>query len=184
MRDQQPRDHVGVDISEGQLDVHLLPEGLTSRFANDPDGIGRLLAWLGTRSVALVVVEATGGIERRLVSGLQAAGLAVAVVNPRQIRDFARAAGLLAKTDRLDACGSLATVSPSGMRPRAACSPRSAAADAQCAAAAISCCGAGSSPASSRPSATGAGAARMPSCAARWTSIWPGSRTRSRGSRG
>ena len=48
-------------ISEGHLDVHLLPEGLTSRFTNDPDGIGGLLAWLGTRSVALVVVEATGG---------------------------------------------------------------------------------------------------------------------------
>ena len=103
MRDQQPRDYVGVDISEGHLDIHLLPEGVTSRFANDPGGIGRLLAWLGTRSVALVLVEATGGIERRLVGGLQAASLAVAVVNPRQIRDFARAAGLLAKTDRLDA---------------------------------------------------------------------------------
>ena len=53
--------------------------------------------------MALVVVEATGGIERRLVTSLQAAGLAVAIVNPRQIRDFARATGLLAKTDRLDA---------------------------------------------------------------------------------
>ena len=103
MRTEQPRECVGVDISEGHLDVHLLPEGLASRFTNDPSGIGRLLAWLGTRSVALVVVEATGGIERRLVNGLQAASLAVAVVNPRQIRDFARAAGLLAKTDRLDA---------------------------------------------------------------------------------
>ena len=58
MRDQQPRDYVGVDISEGHLDVHLLPEGMTSRFANDPGGIGRLLAWIGTRSLALVVVEA------------------------------------------------------------------------------------------------------------------------------
>ena len=91
MRNEQPREYVGMDISEGHLDVHLLPEGLASRFTNDPGGIGRLLAWLGTRSVALVVVEATGGIERRLVSGLQAASLAVAVVNPRQIRDFARA---------------------------------------------------------------------------------------------
>lgn len=103
MRNQQPREYVGVAISEGHFDVHLLPEGLTSRFTNDPGGIGRLLAWLGTRSAALVVVEATGGIERRLVSGLQAAGLAVAVVNPRQIRDFTRAGGLLAKTDWLHA---------------------------------------------------------------------------------
>ena len=118
MRTEQPRECVGVDISEGHLDVHLRPEGLTSRFANDPSGIGRLLAWLGSRSVALVVVEATGGIERRLVNALQAAGLAVAVVNPRQIRDFARAAGLLAKTDRLDA-RVLATFAER-MRPRPA----------------------------------------------------------------
>jgi transposase len=115
---QQPREFVGVDTSERRLDVHLLPEGVAAGFTHDPGGIGRLLAWLGTRSVTLVVVEATGGIERRLVGGLQAAGLAVAVVNPRQIRDFARAAGLLAKTDRLDA-RTLATFAER-MRPRPA----------------------------------------------------------------
>jgi transposase len=106
MRNGQPREFVGVDISEGHLDVHLLPSGAATRFSHDPGGIARLLAWLGTRSVALVVVEATGGLERRLVGSLNAAGLAVAVVNPRQIRDFARAAGLLAKTDYVDdLCG-------------------------------------------------------------------------------
>jgi transposase len=118
MRTEQPREFVGVDISERRLDVHVLPEGVATGFAHDPGGIGRLLAWLGSRSVALVVVEATGGIERRLVNSLQAAGLAVAVINPRQIRDFARAAGLLAKTDRLDA-RVLATFAER-MRPRPA----------------------------------------------------------------
>jgi hypothetical protein len=54
--EQQPREFVGVDISERRLDVHLLPEGVATGFAHDLAGIGRLLAWLGTRAVALVVV--------------------------------------------------------------------------------------------------------------------------------
>ena len=61
------------------------------------------MAWLASRERPLLVVEATGGLERALVAALGRAGIAAAVVNPRQIRDFARAAGLLAKTDRLDA---------------------------------------------------------------------------------
>jgi transposase len=93
----------GVDVSERQLDVHLLPEGAGASFAHTVAGIGRLVAWLASRERPLVVVEATGGLERALVAALGRAGIAVAVVNPRQIRDFARAAGLLAKTDRLDA---------------------------------------------------------------------------------
>jgi transposase len=124
MRSEQPREFIGIDISERRLDVHALPDGVAAAFAHAPAGIGRLLAWLGSRAIALVVVEATGGIERRLVTSLQAAGLAVAVVNPRQIRDFARAAGLLAKTDRLDA-RTLATFAER-MRPRPS-QPRSAA---------------------------------------------------------
>ncbi len=60
-------------------------------------------AWLAGRSRLLVVVEATGGLERIVTAALALAGIAVAVLNPRQVRDFARAAGLLAKTDRLDA---------------------------------------------------------------------------------
>ena len=93
----------GVDVSERQLDVHLLPEGVGTSFAHTAAGIGRLLAWLASRERPLLVVEATGGLERALVAALGRAGIATAVVNPRQIRDFARAAGLLAKTDRLDA---------------------------------------------------------------------------------
>ena len=93
----------GVDVSERQLDVHLLPEGVRTSFAHTAAGIGRLVAWLASRARPLLVVEATGGLERALVAALGRADIAVAVVNPRQSRDFARAAGLLAKTDRLDA---------------------------------------------------------------------------------
>ena len=93
----------GIDVSERRLDVHLLPDGSSTGFAHDSAGIGRLVAWLASRDRSLVVVEATGGLERALVAALGRAGVAAAVVNPRQVRDFARAAGLLAKTDRLDA---------------------------------------------------------------------------------
>jgi transposase len=99
----QVEGYVGVDISERWLDVHLLPRGEQAQFSRDRRGIARLVAWLASTGRLLVVVEATGGLERGLRAALAQAGIAVAVVNPRQIRDFARAAGLLAKTDRLDA---------------------------------------------------------------------------------
>ena len=83
----------GVDVSERQLDVHLLPDGAATSFAHTAAGIGRLVAWLASRERPLLVVEATGGLERALVAALGRAGIATAVVNPRQIRDFARAAG-------------------------------------------------------------------------------------------
>jgi transposase len=94
---------VGVDVSEAQRDACLLPGGARAGFSRDRRGIARLLAWLASQERLLVVVEATGGLERGLTVALEQAGIAVAVVNPRQTRDFARAAGLLAKTDRLDA---------------------------------------------------------------------------------
>jgi len=88
---------VGVDISERGLDVHLLPSGEHAGFSRDRRGIARLVAWLASKGRLLVVVEATGGLERGLRAALAQAAIAVAVVNPRQVRDFARAAGLLAK---------------------------------------------------------------------------------------
>ena len=94
---------VGVDVSERRLDVHLLPSGDRASFSRDRRGIARLVVWLASQERLLVVVEATGGLERMLTVALEPAGIEVAVVNPRQLRDFARAAGLLAKTDRLDA---------------------------------------------------------------------------------
>jgi len=94
---------VGVDTSESRLDVHCLPSGERAGFARDGRGIARLVAWLASKEDLLVVVEARGGLERGVTTALEHVGIAVAVVNPRLVRDFARAAGLLAKTDRLDA---------------------------------------------------------------------------------
>jgi transposase len=94
---------VGIDVSQAQLDVCLLPGSARAAFSRDRQGIARLVGWLASQPRLLVVIEATGGLERGLAAALEQAGIALAVVNPRQIRDFARAAGLLAKTDRLDA---------------------------------------------------------------------------------
>lgn len=96
--------YAGIDVSKGHLDVFVRPTGEHFGLPNDHAGIGSLVSRLleGARP-ALVVLEATGGFERPAVAALSAAGLAVAVVNPRQARDFARATGRLAKTDRIDA---------------------------------------------------------------------------------
>ena len=94
---------VGVDVSKARLDVALGESGELYRLTNDQRGIQELIARLRTLTIGRVVVEATGGLETALVAELGAAGLPVAVVNPRQVRDFARATGQLAKTDVLDA---------------------------------------------------------------------------------
>ncbi|MDH5640234.1 MAG: IS110 family transposase [Nitrospira sp.] len=93
---------VGIDVSKAQLDVALRPEG---RFAvsNDETGLTQLIEHLHRVAPVRVVLEATGGLEIPLVGALAAAGLPVVVVNPRQVRDFAKATGKLAKTDALDA---------------------------------------------------------------------------------
>jgi transposase len=93
-----------VDVSKGHLEVFVAPTGERFGVPNDDTGVHELLARLEESSPALVVLEATGGFERPLAAVLVASGLAVAVVNPRQeARDFARATGRLAKTDRIDA---------------------------------------------------------------------------------
>lgn len=93
---------VGVDISKAQLDIAIRPEG---RFAvaHDDAGVAQLLEQLRAVTPTLVVLEATGGMELPLTSALALAGLPVVVVNPRQVRDFAKATGQLAKTDAIDA---------------------------------------------------------------------------------
>jgi len=93
----------GVDVSLAQLDVALWPGGESFSVSNDPQGVGQLLERMGKLRVQAVVIEASGGPEDLLVSELCAAGIPVAVVNPRQVREFARSLGQLAKTDRLDA---------------------------------------------------------------------------------
>lgn len=98
----QPLIFVGIDVSKAQLDVALRPTG---RFVvpNDDSGIAQLLERLKATSPTLVVLEATGGLELPLVGAVAAAQIPVVVVNPRQVRDFAKATGQLAKTDALDA---------------------------------------------------------------------------------
>lgn len=95
--------YVGIDVSKARLDGACRPSGHSFSQANDPAGIAAIVTHLQTLSPALIVLEATGGLEHPLAGALAAAGLAVVVVNPRQVRDFARATGRLAKTDRIDA---------------------------------------------------------------------------------
>jgi len=95
--------HVGIDVSKSRLDLCILPGGQTLAVDNSEDGIKHLVALLKQQPVAMVLLEATGRYERRVASELLEAGLSVAVVNPRQARDFARALGKLAKTDKIDA---------------------------------------------------------------------------------
>jgi transposase len=94
---------VGIDVGKACLDVHVHPSGVAFRVSRDPAGLDDLINRLGVVFPALIVLEATGGYERVVVAALAGASLPVVVVNPRQIRDFARATGRLAKTDRLDA---------------------------------------------------------------------------------
>jgi transposase len=94
---------VGIDVAKAHLDVAVRPAGDPWRVANDEAGVAALVARLAPLAPALVVLEATGGLERLAAAALAAAGLPVAVVNPRQVRDFAKAVGQLAKTDALDA---------------------------------------------------------------------------------
>lgn len=94
---------VGIDVSKDRLDVALWPSRETHRFANSPDGIAALVEYLRAVQPKLIVLEATGGFELPAASALVAAQLTVAIVNPRQVRDFAKATGQLAKTDRMDA---------------------------------------------------------------------------------
>lgn len=93
---------VGIDISKSKFDVVVLPEGTHWTCRYDREGMDGLLAQL-PKHECVVVLEATGGLERRLAGELVAAGYSTAIVNPRQVRDFARGLGVLAKNDRIDA---------------------------------------------------------------------------------
>jgi transposase len=94
---------VGIDVSKDQVDVHIRPSGEAFVVAREEDALNALALRLQSVKPQLVVLEATGGLQVRVAAALSAAGLPVAVVNPRQVRDFAKATGQLAKTDRLDA---------------------------------------------------------------------------------
>jgi len=95
--------YVGIDVSKDRFDVAVLGEERGWQADNTPNGIAKLVQQMENLQPELIVVEATGGYQRAVVEALFRAGLAVAVVNPARVRQFARADGLLAKTDRLDA---------------------------------------------------------------------------------
>ncbi len=98
---------IGIDVSKAWLDCGLLDSGTgsvhTERFSNDGSGHSKLIGWALQAQPSLLVIEATGGYEGCVVAALATAAVAVAVINPRQGRDFAKALGVLAKTDRVDA---------------------------------------------------------------------------------
>lgn len=94
---------VGVDVSKGTLDICIEPAGETLHVEYDDTGIGQVVKRLVELAPTLIVVEATGGLEMRLAGELTAKSLPVAIINPRQARDFAKATGQLAKTDLVDA---------------------------------------------------------------------------------
>src|SRR6185503_18387880 len=94
---------IGLDVAKDRLDVHVRPTGETFSLSHDEGGLTTLVERARILAPTLIALEATGGYEALVAATLASATLPVAVVNPRQIRDFARATGLLAKTDTLDA---------------------------------------------------------------------------------
>jgi transposase len=96
--------YVGIDISKAQLDCHFRPLDMKVSCPNTSLGISQLIEVLNQHPIELVVMEATGGYERQIYEMLHAKGFKARVMNPRQLRDFAKAVGILAKTDQIDAC--------------------------------------------------------------------------------
>jgi transposase len=94
---------VGIDVAKKELEVAVYPRTDTETWPNTEEGIVRFVEWMKSLSPALIVLEATGGLETPCVGALAAEGLPVVVMNPRQVRDFAKATGRLAKTDHIDA---------------------------------------------------------------------------------
>ena len=95
--------YIGIDVAKAKVDVAVRPTGERWEVPRDEAGISQLVSALKALGPAVVLLEATGGLELPLVAALAADALPVVVVNPRQVRDFARASGKLAKTDALDA---------------------------------------------------------------------------------
>ena len=94
---------VGIDVSKAELSIGVLPESEIPSVSNNEQGITELIKRLKGLSPSLIVLESTGGLEFPVASALAVAGLPVVIMNPRQVRDFAKATGILAKTDALDA---------------------------------------------------------------------------------
>ena len=103
MNEKLVESFVGIDVSKNTLDLRIEPAGEAMHVAYDDQGIAQVCRRLVEALPTLIVMEATGGLETRLAGELAAKGLPVAVINPRQARDFAKATGQLAKTDKVDA---------------------------------------------------------------------------------
>ena len=97
------KSYVGIDISKAKLDVYVLPNHKYLQFSNDRNGIGKLIKKLQLFPNVLIAMEATGGYEKQSAEALTKANLQACVLNPRQVRDFAKGLGKLAKTDKIDA---------------------------------------------------------------------------------
>lgn len=94
---------IGIDVSKAQLDIRVRPTGVRETFSNDKAGIKALVERLSGFKPTLIVLEATGNLERAVARSLVSEDFPLTIVNPRQVRDFARATGQLAKTDSIDA---------------------------------------------------------------------------------
>jgi transposase len=110
--------YVGIDVSKDTLDYRVYPEGKEGLFRNNRVGIGRLVKMLAKLKPTLVAFESSGGSEMPMYLALSEAGIPAAPVNPRQVRDFARSMGILAKTDKLDAMVIARFASAAGIEPK------------------------------------------------------------------
>jgi transposase len=100
---EQQSQWVGIDVSKANLDVYLRPSSKQFQVKNQASGIVELIQQLQSFKIQQVILEATGGLELEVAQTLQEQGFAISIINPRQARDFAKASGKLAKTDRIDA---------------------------------------------------------------------------------
>jgi len=103
MSEEEKKVFIGIDVSKDKLDVAVRPTETSMTFSNDEDGISFLVNFVKSLSPSLIVLEASGGLETAAVGALAIESLPVVVINPRQMRDFAKATGKLAKTDAIDA---------------------------------------------------------------------------------
>ena len=106
--------YVGIDVAQAHLDIAVRPSGEVWQVSYDTPGVANLLVQLAELTPTLVVLEATGGLETYLAGELAGAQLPVVVVNPRQVRDFAKALGKLAKTDALGFTTTTGSWAPAG----------------------------------------------------------------------
>ncbi len=113
------RTFIGIDVSQSHLDVHIRPAKLQRRFDNTEDGIAQLLDWIRPHAAERIVCESTGPYQKLLIGALLAEGLPAVVANPRQVRDFAKGMGQLAKTDTIDSgiIAHFAELVPTTVRP-------------------------------------------------------------------